>query len=54
MDTLVDVGLVPDTSKWRYPTSKDVSGSRKPYLLLIVRSFGVCCAGHGHGPSMDL
>lgn len=25
MDTLVDAGLVPDTSKWKYPTSPTVS-----------------------------
>lgn len=24
MDTLVDAGLVPDTSKWKYPTSPNV------------------------------
>ena len=26
MDTLVDAGLVPDTSKWKYPTSPNVRG----------------------------
>lgn len=40
METLVDAGLVPDTSKWKYPISPSVSFASSALVFLNVVTVG--------------